>query len=59
MAPPSEAKLKANAAHLAKLKAAGVRSVTFRADAAMQARLAELIAEHGSLQAVMRHLLGV
>lgn len=55
--PPTEAKLKANAAHLERLKAAGWKSVTFRADPAMLRRLEELKAEHGSLQAVMAHLL--
>lgn len=53
----SPARRKANAAHLDRLKASGVRSVTFRATPAMLERLDELKAEHGSLQAVMAHLL--
>jgi hypothetical protein len=55
--PPTEAKRKANEKHLAALKAAGWKSVTFRADPAMLERLEQLKAEHGSLQAVMAHLL--
>lgn len=57
MSPISEARARANAAHIAKLREGGMRSVTFRATPAMLARLDELKARHGSLQAAMAWLL--
>lgn len=50
----SPARRKAAAAHESKLQASGWRQIKFRADPAMQADLAALIARHGTLQAAIR-----
>lgn len=50
----SPARRKAAAAYESKLEAAGWRQVKFRADPAMQADLAALIARHGTLQAAIK-----